>query len=155
MSALRGDDMEDNYLWDRSSEPDPAIQELEAMLGALRYQPRPLEIPDHIQPGQRRSFFPALAIAAAIALFAILLGLWFSFSRRQAPALEASGDKQIVTPQAEDKPNNASQALVQSPTPKVIQKHNEAPRNVLAVYRNRPSRTTVRQPQLTPEELAE
>src|SRR6267143_5363943 len=93
MSALRGDDMEDNYLWDRSGEPDPAIQELEAILGTLRYQPRPLEIPHHIQPGRQRSFFPALAIAAAIALFAILLGLWFSFNRRQT--LEAKHDKHI------------------------------------------------------------
>jgi hypothetical protein len=147
--------MEDNYLWDRSGEPDPAIQELEAILGTLRYQPRPLEIPHHIQPGRRRTFFPALAIAAAIALFAILLGLWFSFNRRQAPALKATGDKQIVAPQPQDKPNEASQALVQSPTPKVIQKHNEAPRNIMAVYRNRPSRTVIRQPQLTTEELAE
>ena len=152
---MRDRDMEDNYLWDRSGEPDPAIQELEAILGTLRYQPRPLEIPHHIQPGRQRSFFPALAIAAAIALFAILLGLWFSFNRRQAPALEATGDKQIVTPQTQDKPNNASQALVQSPTPKAIQKRSEAPRNLLAGNKSRPSRTVIRQPQLTPEELAE
>jgi hypothetical protein len=149
--------MEDNYLWDRSGEPDPAIQELEAILGTLRYQPRPLEIPQHIQPGRRRSFFPALAIAAGIALFAILLGLWFSFNRRQT--LEAKYDKQIdkqiTTPQPQDKPNNASENVVQSPTPKVIQKRSEAPRNLLAVHRDRPSRTVVRQPQLTPEELAE
>jgi hypothetical protein len=152
--------MEDNYLWDRSGEPDPAIQELEAILGTLRYQPRPLEIPHHIQPGRRRSFFPALAIAAALALFAVLLGLWFSFNRRQAPSLKASRDKQIdqqlVAPPPQDKPNNApSQVLVQSPTPKLIQKHREAPRNLLAVYRNRPSRAVIRRPQLTPEELAE
>ncbi len=150
--------MEDNYLWDRSGEPDPAIQELEAILGTLRYQPRPLEIPQHIQPGRRRSFFPALAIAAAIALFAILLSLWFSFSRRQT--LEAKHDKQIdkqiTTPQPQDKPNNApSQALVQNPMPKVIQKRSEAPRNLLAGNKSRPSRTVIRQPQLTPEELAE
>ncbi len=151
---MRDHDMEDNYLWDRSGEPDPAIQELEEILGTLRYQPRPLEIPHHIQPGRRRSFFPALAIAAAIALFAILLGLWFCFNRRQAPALEATGDKQIVNPQAQDKPNNASQALVQSPTPKTIQKR-EAPRNLLAGNKSRPSRTVIRQPHLTPEELAE
>jgi len=151
--------MEDNYLWDRSGEPDPAIQELEAILGTLQYQPRPLEIPDHIQPGQRRRFLPALAISASIALFAILLGLWFSFSRRQAPALEATQDKRIdqkiVTPQPQNKPNNPSQTVVQSPTPKAIPKRSEAPRNVLAVHKSRPSGTVIRQPQLTPEELAE
>lgn len=151
--------MEDNYLWDRSGEPDPQIKELEAILGTLRYQPRPLEIPQHIRPGHRRNFFPAMAIAATIALFAVLLGLWFSFNRSQAPSLKATRDKQIdqqvATPQPQDKPNDTSQTLVQSPTPKAIQKRNEAPRNALAVYRTRPSRTLIRQPQLTPEELAD
>jgi hypothetical protein len=151
--------MEENYLWDRSGEPDPAIQELEAILGTLRYQPRPLEIPHHVQPGRLRSLYPAMAIAAAIALFAVLLGVWFSFNRRQAPPLEAKHDKQIdqkiATPQAQDKPDNASQALVQSPTPKAIQKRSEAPRDLLAVHRNRSSRAVIRQPLLTPSELAE
>lgn len=146
--------MEDNYLWDRSGEPDPAIQELEAILGTLRYQPRPLEIPHDNQTARRRNYYPAMAIAAAIALFAILLGLWFSFNRRQVPVFQATGDKQIVAPKPQDKPNTASQALVESP-PKAIQKRSEAPRNVLAVYKNRPSRTVIRQPQLTTEELAE
>ena len=147
--------MEDNYLWDRSGEPDPAIQELEEILGTLRYQPQPLEIPHNIQIARRRDYYPAMAIAAAIALFAILLGLWFSFNRRQVPVLQATGDKQIVAPKPQDKPNTASQALVESPTPKEIQKRSEAPRNVLAVYKNRPTRTVIRQPQLTTEELAE
>jgi hypothetical protein len=149
--------MEDNYLWDRSGEPDPAIQELEAILGTLRYQPRPLEIPYHVQPGRRRNFLPAMAIAAAVALFAVLLGLWFGFHRRQAPTLKATRDQQhdqqVVTPQSQENPNNAPRALAQSPTPK--QKRSEAPRNLLAVHRNRPTRTVIRQPQLTPEELAE
>jgi hypothetical protein len=147
--------MEDNYLWDRSGEPDPAIQELEAILGTLRYQPRPLEIPHNIRIGRRRSFYPAMAIAAAIALFAVLLGLWFSFNRRQAPVLQATRDKQIVTPQAQDKSNNASPAPVQSPKPKAIQERSEAPRILLAVNKSRAPRAVIRQPQLTPEELAE
>ena len=151
--------MEDKYLWDRSGEPDPAIQELEAILGTLRYQPRPLEIPHHIQMGRRRSFFPALAIAAAIALFAVLLGLWFSFSRRQAPALQAKDGKQIeqqiVKPQPLASSNDTpSDTVVQSPKPKAIQNRSEAPRVILAGYKRAP-RTVIRQPQLTPEELAE
>ena len=87
--------MKDNYLWDRSGEPDPEVQKLEEILGTLRYQPQALEIPRHIQTG-RRSFAPALAIAAALALFAVLLGLWFGFHRRQTtPALAAKHDSQI------------------------------------------------------------
>jgi hypothetical protein len=37
--------MNDNYLWDRTGEPDPEIQKLEELLGELRYQPQPLHIP--------------------------------------------------------------------------------------------------------------
>jgi hypothetical protein len=157
---MRDHDMEDNYLWDRSGEPDPQVQELETILSTLRYQPRPLEIPQHIRPGHRRSFFPALAIAAAIALFAVLLGLWFSFSRRQAPSLQATGEKPIqqrtVTPQPEIKPDNASSpTVVQNPEQKIIQKRSDSPRILRAGYKTRAPGTLIRQPQLTAQELAE
>ena len=36
--------MNDDYLWDKTGEPDPEIQQLENILGELRYQPRALEI---------------------------------------------------------------------------------------------------------------
>lgn len=152
--------MEDNYLWDRSGEPDPEIQELENILGTLRYEPRPLQIPHDFQTGRRRSFFPAMAIAAAIALFAILVGVWFGFNRRQAPASVATHDHQIdqkpSTSQPELKPDNApSQTVaVQEPQPTATQRH-ETPRNQLAVYKSRGSRTVVREPELTPQELAD
>ena len=29
-----------DYLWDKTGEPDPEIQQLEEILGTLRYQPR-------------------------------------------------------------------------------------------------------------------
>ena len=153
---MKDHDMENNYLWDRSGEPDPEIQELEEILGTLRYQPRPFEIPHNVQLGRRRKFFPVMAIAAAIALFAVLLGLWASFNRRQAPAPEAHRDKQVITPQPQLKPDRSpSQAEVQSPKPKATQKRSEAPRNLLAGNQSRAPRTVVRQPVLTPMELAE
>jgi hypothetical protein len=152
-------EMEDNYLWDRSGEPDSEVQELEEILGTLRYQPQPLEIPNHIRVEPRRTFFPAMAIAAAIALFAILLGLWFSFNRRQAPAFEAKHDSQIdlkrnagmpqVTPD-----NQASPAPVVVNSPKRIQRR-ESPRNLLAANKSRSTHTQIRQPGLTAQELAE
>jgi len=152
--------MKDNYLWDRSGEPDAEIQELEEILGTLRYQPRPLRIPSHLQIGSRRRLFPAMAIAAAVALFAILIAAWFSFNRRQAPAFQATRDgqtdQQRSTPQPASKPDNAPSqtVVVQSPQPKPIQEHREAPRNLLAANK-RPNRTLTRQPALTPQELAE
>jgi hypothetical protein len=62
--------MNDDYLWDKTGPPAPQIQQLEEILGTLRYQPRPLKLP------KRRNYLPWLAIAASL-LFAILAGgIW-------------------------------------------------------------------------------
>src|SRR5258706_14410883 len=88
--------MKDNYLWDRSGEPDPEIQNLEEILGTLRYRPQALKVPLDVPIGGRRRFVPALAIAAMLALLAVLLGSWFAFPRRQSlPPLQANRDQQI------------------------------------------------------------
>ena len=60
--------MKDDYLWDKTGQPDPEIQKLEEILGTLRYQPKPLELP----VSRRRSYVPLLAIAASL-LLALLL----------------------------------------------------------------------------------
>ena len=52
--------MNDDYLWDKTGQPDPEIQQLEEILGTLRYQPKPLVLP------RQRNYFPLLAIAASI-----------------------------------------------------------------------------------------
>jgi hypothetical protein len=153
-------DMNDNYLWDRSGEPDPEIQKLEEILGTLRYQPRGLEIPPHIQIGRHRNFFPAMAIAAAIALLAVLVGVWL-FNRRQAPAFEAENTPPIDRPLSSAPPatntddQNAIVTVVKSPKQTGVQKQREAPRNLQARNQSSFNRTVVRQPTLTPEELAE
>ena len=70
--------MNDDYLWDKSGEPDPQIQELEEILAPLRYQPRPLVIP------QRRNYVP-LAIAATVLIALLITGVWLRL-RTQKPA---------------------------------------------------------------------
>ncbi|MDX6402999.1 MAG: hypothetical protein QOH70_454 [Blastocatellia bacterium] len=154
--------MEDNYLWDRSGEADPEIQELEETLGELRYQSRPLDIPRNLQLGRRRRFFRAMAIAAAIALCAVLLGVWFSFNRRQPSASVASHSLPIAQPAATAtqpslKPNSQVEEATVVNRPKQIdlQKHREARRDLLARNQSRATRTVIRQPKLTSEELAE
>jgi hypothetical protein len=62
--------MNDDYLWDKSGEPDPQIQQLEEILGTLRYQPRPLNLPS------RRNYIPLLAIAATVVMALLAGGLW-------------------------------------------------------------------------------
>ena len=69
--------MNDDYLWDKTGEPDLEIQKLEEILGTLRYQPKPLEIPQELlTPRQRRNHVPLLAIAASVLLALIAAGVW-------------------------------------------------------------------------------
>lgn len=76
-----------DYLWDKTGEPDPEIQELEEILGTLGYQPRPLEIPADLQTIPTRGFFstPRLVIAATLAMALLGLGLWLGLQRSQQP----------------------------------------------------------------------
>ena len=150
--------MDNNYLWDRSGEVDPDIQQLEETLGTLRYQAQPLQIPAHLQIGRRRSFYPLMAIAAAIALLAVALGLWFAFKQRQAAApLDVRQNSQPASPQIEKQqtqPKRQSDQAVINPgsKPAVIQKrHREPARALQARYKLR----TPAPRELTPAELAE
>ena len=70
--------MNDDYLWDKSGEPDPQIQQLEEILGALRYQPKPLKLP------HRRNYFPLLAIAATVLVALLTGGLWLQLRTHDA-----------------------------------------------------------------------
>jgi hypothetical protein len=93
--------MNDNYLWDRTGEPDTDVRELEELLGTLRYEPRRLEIPAALKIQTSRRFIP-LAIAAAIALM-IAAGLLLRFAHPSAqPAIQvkAGSPSAPVTTQA-------------------------------------------------------
>ena len=153
-------ELREDYLWDRSGEPDPELQRLEEILGTLRYQPRALAIPADIQTGRRssRSLSTALAIAAAIALFAVLLGLWFHFRRpATAPTLQA-----IRNSQTEEKPIAAAPQV--TPGKGISQRislkgprnnRKAAARNLVATRKAPFIRSDTSQPELTPQELAE
>ena len=150
--------MDNKYLWDRSGEIDPDIQVLEETLGTLRYQPQPLRIPISLQIGRRRSFYPLMAIAAAIAVLAVALGLWFAFKQHQVTLpVEVRRDEQpapkLIEKQQPQPKREPQQAFVNpSAKPAVIQKRHRGPvRNLLASYKVRPPAP----PQLTPGELAE
>jgi len=87
--------MNDDYLWDRTGEPDKEIQELEEVLGALRYQPKALRIPE--EQLRSRWSVPKMAIAAVLATILVGASSWLIFSKRSA-----TGDhKSVATVPAE------------------------------------------------------
>lgn len=106
-----------DYLWDRTGEPDPEIQQLEQVLGTLRYQPGPLDIPAGLAPLQKRALFPRLlAIAATIAIMLLGVGLWLSLHRQTGgsevaknPVTTNAGDQPAVVAPTKD---NSQQAIL-------------------------------------------
>lgn len=73
--------MNEDYLWDKSGEPDPEIEQLEKTLGSLRFKrpAEPLPLPA-TQPrwSFQLSFSPALAIAASLLILILAGGVWLS-----------------------------------------------------------------------------
>lgn len=156
--------MSDDYLWDKTGEPDPEVQQLEEILGTLRYQPRPLEIPAVLQMDRGRSFFrgsaPRLAIAATIALLLLGLGVWLGLQRlqrmQQPEIVKHAG---AVKPNQAPSPNenqNQSTALA-SPEPQ--QKRTDEPRrhrvNPSLLVGNTNRNGALKKPQLTAQQLQE
>ena len=74
--------MNEDYLWDKSGEPDPQVQQLEKILGTLRYQPRPFEVPRDVPALRRRSYFPLIAIAATLLVALLAGGIWLRVRTR-------------------------------------------------------------------------
>jgi hypothetical protein len=148
--------MNDNYLWDRTGEPDADVQQLEELLGTLRYQPRPLEIPATMSLRRKRAFIP-LSIAAAIALLLIGAGLWIRFANsNERPVKQAVGGPQPVTVPGETPlPAPPDSAIVSSPPQPTIdlpkrRRVNQTP-VALRPRRSTPTLTAA----LTEEELAQ
>lgn len=107
--------MNDDYLWDKSGEPDPEIKELEEILAPLRYQPKPLAIPET----PKRKYFPLLAIAATVLIALVATGAW----------LRLRTEKSEPPQQAKSAPSVPS-VNKETPTPEVV-KNIEAPKKVI------------------------
>jgi hypothetical protein len=87
--------MKEDYLWDKTGEPDPEIQQLEEILGTLRYQPKPLEPPqDLLTPRRRRNHYPLFAIAATLLLALLAAGVWL----RMRTQSESQPKQASITP---------------------------------------------------------
>lgn len=92
--------MKDDYLWDKSGQPDPEIQKLEEILGTLRYQPKPLELP----VSRRRNYWPLLAIAASLLFALVAGGVWLRVRSQRAPQPQQAVVVPTSTPIEDKKP---------------------------------------------------
>jgi hypothetical protein len=128
--------MDNDYLWDKSGEPDATVQELEEVLGTLRYQPQPLILPEEARTTPRRNWAAVLAIAAAVALIAIALGIFLRVQKTQR-----SQPAQIANKNANKNERPSEQQAVvpkESPTPKL---ENSPEQKTNVPERNRNSKT--------------
>src|SRR5262245_45747119 len=85
--------MPDDYLWDRSGEPDPEVVRLEELLGRFRHDRPAPELPSPLPAPRRpvRGMLPWLASAAAV--LAAVLGGWLLLRERgswQVASLEGT-----------------------------------------------------------------
>ena len=113
--------MKDDYLWDKSGQPDPEIQKLEEILGTLRYQPKPLELPRDPHVTRRWNHIPLLAIAASLLLALVAGGIWLRSRTQRAPQPEQA---KVSTP-----------APVEERKPEAIAPKTVEPKEVIAVNR--------------------
>src|SRR5947209_16476301 len=145
--------MNDNYLWDRTGEPDPQLQELEETLASLRYQSRPLPIPANLKIA-RQWRFNSMAIAAAVALLVIAGGVMRKMSRRQIANTPPSVREAVNGPQVAPASLPAGSAVTPTIPPEVRRSvPRERPqRSLLAANRRRGRQPEPDVPVLTAQE---
>ena len=84
-----------DYLWDKSGEADDETRRLEELLGGLKFQPRPLELPalparnvNAARTARSLLSWPRLAVAASLTA-ALLLGAWLMLAERRTTESDA------------------------------------------------------------------
>jgi hypothetical protein len=101
-----------DYLWDKTGEPEEDVEQLENLLGALKYQTRPLDIPLSAMPkaATRPAWMsfsrPQLAIAASLLLM-LLAGIWFVTRQGETQKNELAKGKQGSEAVGSRQPENA------------------------------------------------
>lgn len=88
--------MKDDYLWDKTGEPDPELQHLERVMGQLRHRRTAEDLPAfEIPRTQPRMISKVLAIAAAFAFAALALGA-FAALHRQSKNVDVKGGPVVM-----------------------------------------------------------
>lgn len=97
-----------DYLWDKTGEPDEAVERLEALLGTLAHKPRPLALPARDAHAARvsgrpsRLFAPWALAAAAALLVATLAGAAALLRSRETPASKSAAHANETRPSRDE-----------------------------------------------------
>lgn len=128
--------MNEDYLWDKSGEPDPEIEQLEKTLGSLRFKrpAEPLPLPASPPPrwSFRLSFSPALAAAAALLILLLAGGVWLGLRRSSSK----EGRDTIATGTAPVEEKRAEQGA-SGPIPPIVPNPGD-PRNTIGENKPEP-----------------
>ena len=103
--------MNEEYLWDKSGEPDPEIQKLEEIMATLRYQPKALDLGDEVQARRVNRYLPLMAIAATLLFVLLAAGLWLRVRSKTVPqfnnaSIESPKPQQVNPSIQENKAND-------------------------------------------------
>ena len=107
--------MNEDYLWDKSGEPDPEIQRLEQILGTLRYQEKPLELPEQITHQRSHNHVFLLAIAATVLLGLLVASLWLKARNNQSPEKQIARAPETMSTPAPKNDNSVSPNGLKAP----------------------------------------
>lgn len=130
--------MKDDYLWDRSGEPDPEVERLEHVLQKYRYQAKPLSPALHRRLSERRGgWFRFAAVAATILI--VLAGLWILKVQNNSVITPAELGK-TETP---ERPPEKQAAPILNEQPEVHSTAATAPRPRRKIHRKASPETTV------------
>jgi len=107
--------MNEDYLWDKSGEPDPDIEQLEQTLGSLRFKRpvEPLPLPATQGWSFRLSFSPMLAAAAAFLILILAGGIWLNLRRSNS----TEGANPLSTKSATEEKRGEEQRRASGPRP--------------------------------------
>jgi negative regulator of sigma E activity len=142
--------MNEKYLWDKSGEPDPEIQQLEQILGTLRYEPKQLELPDDVQLVRRNRYLPLVAIAATLLVALLAAGLWLRVRNKTASDLQNTKLEIPAVPTEARKPTPENK-----PTEELAMRPNKPNREVNPIVRTVRHPKTYRDSTLTAKEHEE
>ena len=113
-----------DYLWDKTGEPDAETERIENLLGQLRFQPTPFDLPAELPARESRAprarvlSWPRVALAASLTL-AVLAGAWLVLKQQTGTTNDG---RQVAT---QNKQTDAGEKHSTAAVPKATEATNE------------------------------